>query len=739
MMRRKKLIQSAAVAGLFTLGLGSVASGCLNRPLDRVDPRTTSTVVEKLIQTGVDKIDILLAIDNSISMGDKQQILADAVPVLVSRLVEPRCVDDDNNPTGQNVDPAGECPDGSKPEFPPIRDINVGIISSSLGDLTSGACASGSIIHPDDKARLLSRTSSGMAETYQGKGFLAWDPDSKRGGETDAGNLTATLRSMVEGVDQVGCGYEMQLESVLRFLVDPAPYDSIAAESSKLVKSGVDQVLLDQRKDFLRPDSLLAILILSDENDCSVDVSQQGFLALRSQPFFRATSECATDPSDPCCSSCGLPIDAGCDAGGSCGMNGGRYTGGQDHPNLKCFNQKQRYGVNFLYPIQRYVNAFTKETINPNRRDYDGNEDPSEAIDNPIFTDTTGTGSVRSPDLVFVAGIVGVPWQAIAKRDDAGNPDLALGFKTFTELQDDLDALVGNPDEAVPPTDPFMIEDFNQRTGTSAILGASLPGNNDINQGDRTINPAEPDDLQYTCVFPLATPDPDGPDCRPPQMDPALCDPNTPTTQIRAKAYPGLRELALLRGMGSQGIFGSICPENVTGDTSAPDFGYNPAVNTIIDRLKEALGGQCLPRELTVDDSGNVPCIVIEALTSADAGCSEETGRRTIEETLDGQPNPAYNAVLAAQASEFANENWKLFCEIVQLPGNEACLNDPDPKSSAQANGWCYIDGGAETGIPIGNPELVASCPDAEKRLMRFVGAGEGRTGATLIITCSGE
>ena len=35
------------------------------------------------------------------------------------------------------------------------------------------------------------------------------------------------MTDMVIGVDQVGCGYEMQLESVLRFLVDPDPYETL--------------------------------------------------------------------------------------------------------------------------------------------------------------------------------------------------------------------------------------------------------------------------------------------------------------------------------------------------------------------------------------------------------------------------------------------------------------------------------------------------------------------------------
>ena len=237
MMRSKKLIQSVAVAGLFSLGLGTVAAGCLNRPLDRVDPRTTSTVIERLEQNGVDKIDLLLAIDNSISMGDKQEILADAVPVLVKRLVEPRCVDEAGDPTGVNVDATGDCADGSKPEFPPIRDINVGLISSSLGDLTSGACTGATVVHPDDKAHLLARGVT-AAETYKGLGFLAWDPDNKRGGSTDPDAIIGTLGEMVVGVDQVGCGYEMQLESILRFLVDPEPYESLQVESSKLKKVG---------------------------------------------------------------------------------------------------------------------------------------------------------------------------------------------------------------------------------------------------------------------------------------------------------------------------------------------------------------------------------------------------------------------------------------------------------------------------------------------------------------------
>lgn len=744
MRHLKRLLHAAGAASALALALGSTTAGCLNRPIERVDPRTTSTVVERLQQNGVDKIDLLLDIDNSISMADKQQILAAAVPDLVNRLVTPNCVDDKGVATGEIVDAMGKCPDGSKPEFPPIRNINIGVISSSLGDLTSGACGNASILNPDDKGHLLTRTKSGAPAPadYKSQGFLGWDPDNTRGGQTDPGALISDLGNMVVGVDQVGCGYEMQLEAALRFLADPDPYDSLeVGDGQRLKEVGTDMVLLQQRKDFLRPDSLLAVLILSDENDCSLAVNGQGFLALKG-PFYRSTSECKTDPNDPCCTSCGLNPPAECDKGGDCsGPGGAKYKDlTEDSQNLKCYRQKERYGVDFLYPTSRYVNAFSQYKIDSSKTDFAG-----DAEDNPIFQDLQGSGaSVRTTDLVFVAGIVGVPWQAIARKNDGGDPDLSLGFKTFDELQGDLDYLIGDPDNHVDPGEPFMVESTEKRQGTSTLTGASLPGANAINGNDWTIYDAAanegPDDLEYACVFDLATPVDGGndcADCTDASCDNPLCN---NTQQIKAKAYPGLRELAVLRGMASQGIFASICPAEPV-DTSSPIYGYRPAVNTIVDRLKEQLGGQCLPRKLTVDpETGGVDCLVIEA-TQAAGDCKCGAGREAIAETnSDGSPNAAYNAVKAAQTSDFANPNWNCFCEIEQLtkdPDKKECQNTDDPKASTQGDGWCYIDAAPDN--QIGNPDLVAGCPEDEKRLVRFVGEGEPKTGATVFVTCTGD
>lgn len=731
-MTRKKPLVAVSTALTVTLGVGLGAAGCLDRPIDRLEPRTTSTVVERLTQTGVDKIDMLLAIDNSISMADKQAILAAAVPDLVDRLVQPICVDEEGTPVGGVVDAAGECATG-KPEFPPVTDIHVGIISSSLGALTAKQCDGVAGANPttNDHGQLLDRAGGGgTVTTWNNAGFLAWDPNTppkdNPPGETDPAAFKNNLGDLVVGIGQEGCGYEMQLESIVHFLVDPNPYESLTdAGGGYITRMGTDQTIIQQRKDFMRSNSLLAIIILSDENDCSIDIGGQGKLVLEPQPFYKANSKCAADPNDKCCTSCALdPVkDSSCSADPACaggGASAPRYSATEDSVNLRCFNQKQRYGVDFLYPIQRYVNAFTQPQINAETSDM--TKGKGTLVDNPIFMDLSGEGQpVRDAGLVFIAGIVGVPWQALSRTDTNGNPDLKLGFKPYNELAQEgaFDKLIGDPDKHINPTDPFMQESINKRSGTSDLTGESLPGNNTVNGNDRNI--PQVDDLQYACIFPLATPNPTGKDCdlcTDASCDNPLC--NT-TTQVNAKAYPGLRELSLLRGMGDQGIFASICPSE-TNDTSAADFGYRPAVGAIIDRLKTELGGQCLPRQLKPNSEGDVPCLVLEASVTDSCDCS---GARQPIPTDD----PKYNAVKAAQQDPFANADWNCFCEITQLTGDEqkTCqTQDPAPNG---LDGWCYVDSGA----------LIANCPANEKQLVHFVGAGEPQSGSTVFITCTGE
>jgi hypothetical protein len=90
----------------------------------------------------VDKLDLLLVVDNSRSMADKQAILAAAVPDLVRQLVDPRCVDELGEPAAeQPSSPLDPCPTpGTGRLFEPFRDVHVGVLTSSIGGHGADAC-----------------------------------------------------------------------------------------------------------------------------------------------------------------------------------------------------------------------------------------------------------------------------------------------------------------------------------------------------------------------------------------------------------------------------------------------------------------------------------------------------------------------------------------------------------------------------------------------------------------------
>lgn len=566
--------------------------------------------------TTASRVDLLLTIDNSRSMADKQEILSLAVPSLVQSLTNPRCLDADGVPAAdQPSGPSRPCPSGTTREFPPVTDLHLGVITTSLGDHGGDVCSDESPgTNNNDHARLITRgPGSTVVDTYQDLGFLAWDPGAQLDppGESDAQALIDDLSALVIGAGQIGCGFEGTLESWYRFLVDPNPYLTIEVVSGSAQMSGTDQVLLEQRADFLRPDSLLVIMMLSDENDCSIRDGGQYYYAAKSQAgagiyhLPKAQEMCETDPNDDCCRSCGQS-DEGCEPKGpECD---GSHDALSDAFNLRCWDQKRRFGIDFLYPIDRYVTGLTAPQVS----DRDG-----DVVRNPVFSDldpSDETTAIRSPALVFVASIQGVPWQDIARQDGSGQPDLRQGrnadgqpvggFQSAAELiaNGTWDVILGDPlhyhtNPGARPEDPLMIESVEPRAGQNPITGAALapPGAatmaNPINGHEYSI--PENDDLQYTCIFELpqardcTDPTEIACDCDDPSNDNPLCQDGADqfgTTQFRAKAYPGIRQLQLIHDLGERGVVGSICPAQL-GDSSRADFGYVPAVRTLIEAV----------------------------------------------------------------------------------------------------------------------------------------------------------
>src|SRR5262249_25431871 len=136
------------------------------------------------------------------------------------------------------------------------------------------------------------------------------------------------------------------------------------------VPTGKDANLLAQRAAFLRSDSLVAIIMMTDENDCSIQESGQYYYAARQDIILPHGSQiCTTNPNDKCCYFCNSAPPPGCQADATCAPGMAQTDPKLDPPNLRCWHQKQRFGFDFLYPTARYVNAFSQAQICTSRPD----------------------------------------------------------------------------------------------------------------------------------------------------------------------------------------------------------------------------------------------------------------------------------------------------------------------------------------------------------------------------------
>jgi hypothetical protein len=407
----------------------------------------------------------------------------------------------------------------------------------------------------------------------------------------------------------------------------------------------------------------------------------------------------------------------------------GEYTVVEDQPNLRCFKQKERYGVDFLYPVQRYIDGFTRPQV-PNRR--------GEMVPNPLFTDLTcnaGSGcAMRDKSLVYVTGLVGVPWQDIAVDPS----DLTKGYKTSQQLDADgvWADIVGDPLSPagpVPPRDLHMVESIKPRPGLPGPGSAPNADSKNGHEWDPTKDSSQPNaDLQYACIFDLPMPrtciDSGDCDC----FGPNVSDVQNPlcqnaqgaytSTQVRAKAYPAPRILQVLRGLGDHAIVGSICPAQL-GDVSRADFGYSPAVSALVPALRQSLAHPCLAVALPADATGQAPCQVIEAFNSTTCNCSNEPGRR-----------PAVDSLLTDEMRRAGN----CFCEILQLAGNanQICRSNLNPPANT-GDGWCYVDPAQQSDTSC---TVVRECAANQQRKIQFINASsEPRPGSTAFLRCDAQ
>lgn len=196
-------------------------------------------------------VDLLLVVDDSASMAEGQALLLEALPALVRGLVAPP--DDDL--------------DGA-PDWLPVPSLHVGVVTPNMGSggypvPTCEGGAFGARFGDDGILRTLGDTTrAGCDPTFPAPlVFMAGD---------DVSSFSRGV-ACVASVGTGGCGFEQPLEAMLKAL---APVGSTAY-------TGPDYrppIFFDstyghgdrENAGFLRDDSLLAVIVLTDEDDCSV-------------------------------------------------------------------------------------------------------------------------------------------------------------------------------------------------------------------------------------------------------------------------------------------------------------------------------------------------------------------------------------------------------------------------------------------------------------------------------------
>ena len=230
--------RSTTVLSLLIAAVAAVAAGCLDRPLAPVDPSTQSGVFVEINQTGTTKVDILFMVDNSNSMGLEQEVLAEQIVVMTEALINP---------------PPG--PDGVAP--PSVQDLHIGIVTSDMGTGGYAVMTCANPMQGDNGVLQNVGRLDGCADSYSapdcpraGCPWLSHSVDAPDDGTDPSNPPIWEDFGCIATLGTGGCGLEQQLEATLVALTTQSAPGR-------------------PNEGFLRPDSLIAIIYVTDEDDCS--------------------------------------------------------------------------------------------------------------------------------------------------------------------------------------------------------------------------------------------------------------------------------------------------------------------------------------------------------------------------------------------------------------------------------------------------------------------------------------
>ncbi len=266
---RQKLLPAVALASV--AGLSVVASGCLDRELKPLNPCLVSGVVDKISVQNVDKVDLLFVVDNSGSMREEQAALRVQFPRLITTLT-----------TGVR---------GDGTTFPAVRNLNLGVVSTDMGlpgvpNRAGLGCGDDSRPLGDDGVLRNAPNPGGDPGLSCQSGYppflsfmLTQDMATNQANAAAIANNFACISSL----GTTGCGFEMQLEATLRalwpsdnILPGNMPGPAVFADGRPFIDNTMSGKggPAGPNNGFLRNNvneglSLIAVIIVSDEEDCS--------------------------------------------------------------------------------------------------------------------------------------------------------------------------------------------------------------------------------------------------------------------------------------------------------------------------------------------------------------------------------------------------------------------------------------------------------------------------------------
>jgi hypothetical protein len=213
------------------------------------------------------EIDLLFVMDNSGTMGEEQRNLAANLPRLVNQLQNLR--DSDGNEVNPSVNimvtttDMGHplCTPFQKPDYVPRQGAPVYTGCNSRINRFTGLEMDNPLMVPE------ACTDNCPVDIAPGGPFIHFDIDKTNVPEDDVAAALSCIGP--QGID--GCGYEAQLESMLQALYPEACWNKPDQERCENDPEwqGVNQ-------GFLRPNAVLAVVMVTDEVECSV-IPPDGF------------------------------------------------------------------------------------------------------------------------------------------------------------------------------------------------------------------------------------------------------------------------------------------------------------------------------------------------------------------------------------------------------------------------------------------------------------------------------